>query len=141
MNTASALEALVRFYETLSRDQVGRIRSLYAPEARFKDPFNAVVGVEAIERIFAHLFEQVDTPRFRVSGRFVNGDEAMLVWRMDWRGVGDDGGIDGVSRLRFDDAGQVVEHRDFWDPAESLYERVPVLGALMRCIRRRLAAA
>ena len=33
------------------------------------------------------------------------------------------------------------EHRDYWDAAEELYEKLPVLGALMRLLRRKLAAS
>ena len=37
---------------------------LYTADARFKDPFNAVQGVPAIQRIFAHMFVALDGPRF-----------------------------------------------------------------------------
>jgi hypothetical protein len=33
-----------------------------------------------------------------------------------------------------------VYHRDYWDVAEELYEKVPVLGGLLRTIKRRLRA-
>ena len=36
--------------------------------------------------------------------------------------------------------GRVVAHRDYWDAAEELYEKLPVLGALMRLLKRRLRA-
>jgi steroid delta-isomerase len=36
--------------------------------------------------------------------------------------------------------GRVVYHRDYWDAAGELYERIPLLGALMRGVRRRLRA-
>jgi hypothetical protein len=31
----------------------------------------------------------------------------------------------------------VSEHRDYWDAAEELYEQIPVLGAVMRWLKRR----
>jgi hypothetical protein len=34
----------------------------------------------------------------------------------------------------------VADHRDYWDAAEELYEKLPVLGALMRLLKRRLRA-
>ena len=43
------LERVVRFYETLSPESLARIGEVYAAEARFKDPFNDVVGLAAIE--------------------------------------------------------------------------------------------
>jgi len=48
--------------------------------------------------------------------------------------------VDGASYIRFDPDGPVVEHIDYWDPARQRYERVPVLGSLMRWLRRWLGA-
>jgi hypothetical protein len=44
--------------------------------------------------------------------------------------------IHGSSHLRFNVAHQVMYHRDYWDAAEELYEKIPVLGSLMRFIKR-----
>jgi hypothetical protein len=35
----------------------------------------------------------------------------------------------------------VTLHRDYWDAAEELYEKLPVVGGLMRLIKRRLATS
>lgn len=135
--------ALVQFYETLQPASIGRIRALYSPEARFKDPFNDVRGHAAIERIFAHMFEQVASPRFEVDSAACEGDTAFLAWTMRFctRGrPGREEQIRGCTMLRFDARGRVEWHRDYWDAAEELYEKVPVLGTLMRALRRRLTA-
>jgi hypothetical protein len=49
--------------------------------------------------------------------------------------------VPGMSFVRFDDQGKVVEHIDYWDPAAGIYEQLPLLGTLMRYLRRRLSAA
>lgn len=136
----AACERLVRFYQTLSPHTLTEIGALYAPEARFKDPFNAVVGTPAIVRIFEHMFATVDAPRFVVTSRIAIGREAMLGWDFHLRLRGRDILIRGVSHLRFDGAGRVCMHRDYWDAAEELYEKLPLVGILMRALRRRLAA-
>jgi steroid delta-isomerase len=41
--------------------------------------------------------------------------------------------------IRFAADGRVVYHRDYWDPAEDLYGKLPVLGTLMRRFRRQAA--
>ena len=38
--------------------------------------------------------------------------------------------------LRFDGAGRVTLHRDYWDAAEELYAKLPLLGCLMRGLAR-----
>jgi len=41
-----------------------------------------------------------------------------------------------VTLLKFDAAGKVNYHRDYWDAAEELYEKLPLIGPLMRGLRR-----
>jgi len=39
-----------------------------------------------------------------------------------------------------DGRGKVVAHRDYWDAAEELYAKLPLLGPLVRLLGRRFAA-
>jgi len=133
---------LRRFFVTLTRESVQELRTLYAPEAEFKDPFNDVRGVEKIERIFTHMFDQVDGPRFMIEDALADGSQAFLTWVFHFRRRGSREAmtIRGSTHVRFDAAGRVVLHRDYWDAAEELYEKLPLLGTLMRWLRRRAAA-
>lgn len=139
---AVTLDAIVRWFETLSRESVRDTRAIYTEDAEFKDPFNTVKGVARIERIFAHMFDQVGDPRFIVHERFVAGGAAMLVWDFVFRMRGRDEPVvvRGVSHLRLAADGRIAWHRDYWDVAEELYEKMPVLGGFMRFLKRRLAA-
>jgi steroid Delta-isomerase len=47
--------------------------------------------------------------------------------------------IHGAGHIRFAADGRVVYHRDYWDAAEDLYEKLPVLGILMRWLKRQAA--
>lgn len=131
------LDALTRYYQELSPTSLARLPVFYTEHAFFKDPFNEVRGVAAIRRIFEHMFEQVEDPRFVVTERLADENSAMLVWEFRY---GNGQRIRGVSHLRFADDGRVAYHRDYWDAAEELYLKLPVLGALMRWLRRRLSA-
>lgn len=134
---------LVDFFETLTPQSLDRFPEFYAADAWFKDPFNEVLGVDAIQRIFAHMFRQVDEPRFVVSERVADANGAVLVWTLHYRSRGasnvEELVIRGVSHLKFDADGKVAFHRDYWDTGEELYMKIPLLGALMRFLRRRLS--
>ncbi len=140
----SAVDRLVAFFEHLQPADLARLDALYAPEARFKDPFNEVVGVPAIRRIFEHMFQQLHEPRFVVTdcvGPAVAGGAVVLLWdfRFRFRTVSPEQAqcIHGASHVVFDDQGRVTLHRDYWDAAEELYEKLPLLGGLMRWLKRR----
>jgi steroid delta-isomerase len=135
------LDRLVRFYETLERGTLhAGLAGVYAPDAFFKDPFNEVRGLDAIETIFMHMYERVEQPRFVITHRALNGPDAFLVWDFIFKmpRISDAPQcVRGATHLRFNAAGKVEMHRDFWDAAEELYEKLPVLGAFMRWIKRR----
>jgi len=138
------LDALIRFYHDLTSESVARFPEFYADDAWFKDPFNEVRGVAAIQGIFTHMFRQVAEPRFVVTEKVVDTGGAMLVWELYFRvrlwGRGEAQVMRGVSHLKFDSSGKVNYHRDYWDTAEELYMKLPALGTLMRGLKRALAA-
>jgi len=133
---------LSHFYETLTPGSLERIGTVYADDAWFKDPFNEVRGRPAIERIFRHMFEQVAEPRFEVTRAVASGADAFLVWDFRFRLKSGRAGaqvIRGASHIQFAPDGRVAYHRDYWDAAEELYEKLPLLGGLMRFLRKRAA--
>jgi steroid delta-isomerase len=134
------LDAIIAWFESLTPQSVNRVDDYYVPDAYFKDPFNEVRGVEPIRRIFAHMFDQVGDPRFSVTGRWTGEDGVVLAWDFAFRFGGRARVVRGLSHLRFAPDGRIAWHRDYWDAAGELYESVPVLGALMRLLRRRLEA-
>jgi steroid Delta-isomerase len=138
------LDRLVDFYQTLTPEGVARFPEFYAEAACFKDPFNEVRGVAAIQHIFSHMFQQVKEPRFVVTERIEAANGTMLAWEMYYRmglmGRSEMQVMRGVTHLRFDAAGRVDYHRDYWDAAEELYMKLPAIGCLMRGLKKAIAA-
>ena len=136
------LARVIAFFESLSEQSIADLGSVYAVDACFKDPFNEVQGTNAIGAIFRHMYTQVEAPRFIVKSRMIAGDEAFLTWdflfRMK-RFPQSEQCIRGATHLRFWGNGLVAEHRDYWDAAEELYEKLPLLGSLMRWLKRQAA--
>lgn len=132
---------LVGFFETLTPQSVGGLSTLYDRNSRFVDPFNDVQGLPAIEAIFRHMFVALEEPRFIVTGQVVQGAQCFLLWdfhfrfkRFDTRTAQT---IHGTSHLVFSEAGLVTLHRDYWDAAQELYEKLPLIGSLMRWLKKR----
>ena len=136
-----AVAALVNYFENLTPASVGQLKQYYAAQARFKDPFNDVSGLPAITGIFEHMFVALIAPRFVVTQHICQGEQCFLTWefRFQFRNyqIGTEQVILGASHLVFDALGLVVLHRDYWDAAEELYEKLPLVGGLMRWLKRR----
>jgi steroid delta-isomerase len=138
------LERLVAYWEGLTPEALGRLSEVYAPEAYFRDPFNEVRGIPALQRVFAHMYETLEAPRFTILERISQGESAVLLWDFEFRirslGPETVRRIHGASHVRFAPDGRVAYHRDYWDAAGELYAQLPLVGPLARFMARRLRA-
>jgi steroid Delta-isomerase len=135
------VELIVRLFETLTPGELPRLADIYTTQARFKDPFNEVQGVPAITAIFAHMFDSLDRPRFVIHDVIVQGDQCFMSWDFVFamrRFNSSEQIIRGSSHLTLATDGRIAQHRDYWDAAEELYEKLPLLGGLMRWLKRRV---
>ena len=141
--TSAGIGHLVSLFETFARTDVERLGLYYCDDAYFKDPFNEVRGVEAIQRVFGRMFETLDDPRFVITQQLAQGNDCWLVWEFQFRfrtvqrrrtQV-----VRGASHLLLAADGRIQSHRDYWDAAEELYEKLPVIGIVMRWLKKRVS--
>ncbi len=144
MNHEAHLQRVVEFFESMTEETAAQLSRVYAADVAFKDPFNQVQGIVETTRLFRHMFKQVDGPRFVIHTKMVQGDDAFITWDFLFtmrRFAKGEQCIRGATHLRFNADGLVSIHRDYWDAAEELYEKLPALGSLMRVLKRIVNAA
>ncbi len=141
MNTIET--GLTRYLETLCAlraDNLETLDAVMASDVHFADPFNDVRDIGAVKRIFRDMFENVSDVTFAVENRMLDGSVALIAWRLDGVLRGGKWAVSGASRVTLNDQGVVTEHVDYWDAARGLYETFPIIGPLLRVLRRRLQA-
>lgn len=115
------------------------IGDFYAAAASFKDPFNTVHSRDGIAEVFRHMFKTLETPVFIIREQLLDGDQAFITWDFRFRKGGKAYALHGGSHLRFNASGKVVRHRDYWDSAEELLHKLPLIGLPLRILRRLLS--
>lgn len=133
------IESLKVKYEHISVESIDDLIQLYSTDARFKDPFNLVFGRDAIRDIFLKMFEQLDSPQFFIREVLQQERSASLLWEFQFKFKRWDTtvkSLTGVSWLQFDEKNLVSSHTDYWDPAEGIYEHLPLIGSLMRGLKK-----
>ncbi|MDP2221596.1 MAG: nuclear transport factor 2 family protein [Hydrogenophaga sp.] len=137
----AAVVRIATYFESLTPQSVAQIGDFYTAQARFKDPFNEVQGIPAITHIFQHMFVALHEPRFVVTHQIVDGPQAFLAWEFRFRFKRFDTVtqqvVRGGSHLTLAPDGRISDHRDYWDAAEELYEKLPVVSGLMRWLKAR----
>jgi hypothetical protein len=109
----------------------------------FRDPFNDVRGCAAMRRVLQKMFEDLSEVGFCVTAQASQLPISFIAWELTGR-MSQSGRLlrlDGVSHLVFAGDGRVKVHIDYWDAASQLYERLPLLGPILRILRRRLATS
>ena len=136
-----AVARIVHFFEALQPADVARMGEFYTAEAWFKDPFNEARGLAEVQRVFNHMYVALDQPHFVVTGQLVDGAQCFLTWNFVFRFKRFSPAVwqtvRGGSHLQLNADGLITSHRDYWDAAEELYEKLPVVGSLMRWLKRR----
>lgn len=136
-----SLDAYLRFFETMTVDRLHELDVLTTEDVSFSDPFNDLIGRAPLRRVFEDMFADLDEPRFTIIDQAGGDGRHFVRWRFNARRHArkNEFTIEGVSVIVLAADGRISEHRDYWDAAANVYERLPVLGCVLRRLRRRLA--
>lgn len=116
------------------------VDEVYAVDATFEDPAHRVEGRQALAAYFAGLNRNLRSARFTFHDDLRDEGQCALSWTMELQlKVGPRGPISvpGTTWLHHDGR-FVLEQRDHFDLGALVYEHVPLLGSLVRTIRRSL---
>ena len=131
------------FYANLTRENLDRLEIIFSPEAHFKDPFNDIIGREKIRIMFRHMFEACEEPSFTINHWAIDGQIAYFWWefhaKLIFLWTKQPVFIQGTSRVIFDAHGLVRSHTDYWDSAEHIYSKLPIIGGIVRAIAQRIS--
>jgi hypothetical protein len=109
------------------------IEQYYHPEVRFQDPIQKVVGRDAFIEMSERLVRRCKELRSKANDVAQSGDVIFVQWTMEMRfGSAPLSTIEGVTRLRLDERGRVIEHRDYFDLWGDSLESIPLIGSLYR---------
>lgn len=136
----AGLARFVTLFDTFEPKPVAEAaRGLYAENAYFNDGFLELEGREAIADYLARSAEHASALEIEIE-EIVRSDSGVYVrWMMRFTtSGGKDVHAPGISHLRFDVAGRILYHRDYWDASGALASMVPVVGPVLEAVRKRL---
>ena len=139
INPQTRFEQISFWFEHLTPDTLNQIHTIYSAEATFRDPFNHIAGLAGVTQVYQHMFDSLQSPRFVLTHTVTQGLQAFVTWDFNFEIRGCAFQIEGCTQLVLNAEGLIVVHRDYWDVAEELYEKIPLLGSLMRFLKRKLA--
>ncbi len=139
----TALKNYATAFEKLTPDSLHlELAPLFADRVFFKDPFNQVTGKSAVVAVFEHMFQTLGTPQFTVKHFALAQQTGYLHWEFEFSLPKQTArkNIAGLSQVALNSAGLVEQHIDYWDAAEHVYSKVPLLSWGIRQVAKRLTA-
>lgn len=136
------LSNFIQVYQSLGTDNLASLKSIYHPNVAFADPLHKISGFDQLLNYFDHLYSNLTECSFVVTDVIESDDEAAIYWNMTYchKQLNKSKAIyvEGHSRLKMRDD-LVIFHRDYLDVGEMLYENIPLLGPLVKAVKRRAA--
>ncbi len=136
-------QAIRSVYESLRATQTGVWDEHYSSDVVFENPVGEIQGREALIKYYQTQYKNMHDMRFEFKPDAIAGDRHLVSWVMYVRSSTLNGGeevsVHGVSEIEFQaESTQIIYQRDYFDMGEFLYENVPVLGPVIRLVKKQL---
>ncbi len=130
-------------FNNLRFDNTEILDSFYAQDIVFEDPLGQISGLDDMKEYYKNMYKKVIDIRFEFKDDAINNDRHLGVWVMYMRVEGLNGGdevvVHGVSDIEFQaDSTLAIYHRDFFDMGEFIYKHIPILGSVIKMVRKKL---
>ncbi len=118
------------------------IRAVYAEKLYFNDTFKIIEDLDELVTYMSESANHVNSTEVEILDVMRSKDDYFIRWsmKMDLRVKGKDiySHSIGMTQLRFNEAGKVVFHQDFWDSSEAFFEHLPLMGRFVKKVKSML---
>jgi len=143
MQVCEIAKSYAKFYEELTPATKREEYAIFFDQnSEFSDPFKSVKGLDPICNIFFNMYETLHKPRFIVDEIVCSKEVAYIKWQFYYsrNKSAPTESFTGVTRVTFTASNKVKSHVDYWDAAQNVYEKIPLLGSVLRYIKRKIHA-
>ncbi|WP_196139936.1 nuclear transport factor 2 family protein [Aliikangiella sp. G2MR2-5] len=136
------VENFTKIYKELNATNIETIDKIYDNDVIFIDPFHEISGLKNLKNYFFQLYANVEEISFDFDSPVIDKNQITIPWNMLLKhsglNRGKEFGLDGITYLQVNDKNMIIYHRDYFDCGAMLYERIPLVSALIRWIKRKV---
>ncbi len=123
--------------------KVSDLITIYDENVTFIDPIAEHQGLPAVEEYFARLLKNAKHCNFTIhSTETASSDKYVVTWTMNYSSARMNSGkgisLDGITLLQTSND-KIIFHRDYYDLGQMVYENIPLLGRIIKKIKRSMA--
>lgn len=125
-------------YQTLNKNNLDKLTIIYDEKVIFIDAAHQVKGLDALHTYFSHLYENLSYCHFAIEQVICQEGQASIIWTMIFShkklNSGKEVKVNGCSHLKFNK--KIYYHRDYLDMGQMVYEQIPILGGIIKWIKK-----
>lgn len=137
---AAWLNEFLTIYQKLNKNNLHLLAQVYHRDIVFIDPIHQVEGINNLTDYFTNLYTNLLTCDFVITNVIQQDNSAAIYWDMTYQHPKLSSGkpvvVQGSSLLKMRD-NKVAYHRDYLDVGAMLYEHIPVIGSIIKSIKKR----
>lgn len=121
-------------------DVIDRARSAFAPELYFNDTWHTHESHQELGEYLKRTGERVHSIEVKIDDVAISGTDAYVRWNMSFIIGKKDEPIKsvGMTHMRFNEQRQIMTYQDYWDGVEGFYRTLPVIGGVLKAIRKKM---
>lgn len=140
--SSDQIEQFITNMNTIQHENAKQILiNIYTDNVVFIDPIKSIKGLDDLTIYFEDLYKSVTSCHFRLTNNVPDGNRYSLEWVMHLQhkkiSSNQEIELNGASFIEFKDD-KVCYHRDYYDLGALVYERIPILGSVIRKVRHAL---
>ncbi|HEY5715253.1 MAG TPA: nuclear transport factor 2 family protein [Psychromonas sp.] len=139
---AALIDQFCRIYKGLGKDNLSLLELIYSDDINFIDALHNLQGLEQLSDYFSHLYANLLLCDFTIEEVIQEEGKACILWTMEYAHPQINKAkpilVNGCSHLKFEE--KIYYHRDFVDMGQMLYEHLPLLGGVIRTVKKRIAS-
>ena len=137
---STLIQEFKAFYQQANSSNLERMDRIYTQDIEFRDPLHTILGILALKSYMKNLYANSNCVEFEYTDEQRSENSATIAWYMKFSHSGLAGGkmikLRGITQIRFTD--RIYYQEDFYDLGAMLYQHIPVLGAIVRFVNKRV---
>lgn len=134
------LSKVIDFFDSLNKDTLFLIDEFYDPSVHFISPLAEFSSRNDLKEYYASIYHHLIAVHFDFVEKVERGGMVLVIWKMNFRSKLNGGQlvvVDGASHIKFGGKeGKVIYQRDIYDMGGFVYESIPILGSVIRFIKK-----
>ena len=132
------VEKFKKYFTELNLVDTSALDEIYSDNVLFKDPIHEINGIENLKSYFRKLNKNLIQGSFLFTDETIIENKAYLSWEMNLKLKKPRKTIkvSGISVLIFEE--KITTHQDYFDAGALFYEHIPLLGGIIRFLKKKL---